>query len=98
MAMRPISPACRSGPARPAMPPTIGKNLAGPELRLSMPQAELASRWSPGGDPGVFAMAAAVIEAIEAGPPEWRALDIEVVPGITAMLAVAAKAGAPLGP
>jgi precorrin-3B C17-methyltransferase len=50
-----------------------------------------------GGDPGVFAMAAAVIEAIEAGPPEWRALDIEVVPGITAMLAVAAKAGAPLG-
>jgi precorrin-3B C17-methyltransferase len=50
-----------------------------------------------GGDPGVFAMAAAVIEAIEAGPREWRALDVEVVPGITAMLAVAAKAGAPLG-
>ncbi|WP_029352750.1 precorrin-3B C(17)-methyltransferase [Bosea sp. 117] len=50
-----------------------------------------------GGDPGVFAMAAAVIEAIEAGPSEWRALDVHVVPGITAMLAVAAKAGAPLG-
>lgn len=50
-----------------------------------------------GGDPGVFAMAAAVIEAIEAGPPAYRAIDIEVVPGITAMLAVAAKAGAPLG-
>lgn len=50
-----------------------------------------------GGDPGVFAMAAAVIEAIEAGAPEWRALDLVIVPGITAMLAVAAKCGAPLG-
>ena len=50
-----------------------------------------------GGDPGVFAMAAAVIEAVEAGPAEWRALDLVVVPGITAMLAVAAKCGAPLG-
>ena len=50
-----------------------------------------------GGDPGVFAMAASVCEAIESGPEAWRALDIVVVPGITAMLAVAARAGAPLG-
>lgn len=49
------------------------------------------------GDPGVFAMAAAVFEAVEAGPPAWRALDIEVLPGITAMLAAAARVGAPLG-
>ncbi len=49
------------------------------------------------GDPGVFAMAAAVIEAAEAGPPEWRALDLRVLPGITAMLAAAARVGAPLG-
>lgn len=49
------------------------------------------------GDPGVFAMAAAVFEALEAGPGAWRALDIRVLPGITAMLAAAAKAGAPLG-
>jgi precorrin-3B C17-methyltransferase len=50
-----------------------------------------------GGDPGVFAMAAAICEAVEFGKPEWRALDIEIVPGITAMLAVAARLGAPLG-
>ncbi|MGN7295069.1 precorrin-3B C(17)-methyltransferase [Rhizobium sp. SAFR-030] len=50
-----------------------------------------------GGDPGVFAMAAAVCEALEAGPAEWRKVEFSVVPGITAMLAVAAKAGAPLG-
>jgi precorrin-3B C17-methyltransferase len=50
-----------------------------------------------GGDPGVFAMAAAVCEAIEHGKPEWRAVELEVHPGITAMLALAARAGAPLG-
>ncbi|MEG8024499.1 precorrin-3B C(17)-methyltransferase [Sphingomonas aurantiaca] len=49
------------------------------------------------GDPGVFAMAAAVFEALEAGPPPWRDLDIRVLPGITAMLAASARAGAPLG-
>jgi precorrin-3B C17-methyltransferase len=50
-----------------------------------------------GGDPGVFAMAAAVCEEIEAGPEHFRALDVVIVPGITAMLAVAARIGAPLG-
>ena len=50
-----------------------------------------------GGDPGVFAMAASVCEEIEAGPEPWRKLDVTIVPGITAMLAVAARAGAPLG-
>ena len=48
------------------------------------------------GDPGVFAMAAAVFEAIEA-EPTLAALDVRVLPGITAMLAAAARAGAPLG-
>jgi precorrin-3B C17-methyltransferase len=42
-------------------------------------------------------MAAAVCAEIEAGPQAWRALDLAIVPGITAMLAVAARAGAPLG-
>jgi precorrin-3B C17-methyltransferase len=50
-----------------------------------------------GGDPGVFAMAAAVFEAIEGGDAHWRELDIHVEPGITAMLAAAAEVGAPLG-
>jgi precorrin-3B C17-methyltransferase len=50
-----------------------------------------------GGDPGVFAMAAAVCEELAAGPPAWRQLDVTIVPGVTAMLAVAARIGAPLG-
>ncbi|MDQ0392500.1 precorrin-3B C(17)-methyltransferase [Labrys monachus] len=50
-----------------------------------------------GGDPGVFAMAAAIFEAVEAGEPAWRDLDIVVAPGVTAVLAAAARVGAPLG-
>lgn len=48
------------------------------------------------GDPGVFAMAAAVFEAMEERA-EWQALDVRILPGITSMLAAAARAGAPLG-
>ena len=48
------------------------------------------------GDPGIFAMASAVFEALE-GSPQWQALPIRVLPGVTAMLAAAARAGAPLG-
>jgi precorrin-3B C17-methyltransferase len=48
------------------------------------------------GDPGVFAMAAAVFEALEKHP-EHLETEIRVLPGITAMLAAAARAGAPLG-
>jgi precorrin-3B C17-methyltransferase len=50
-----------------------------------------------GGDPGVFAMAAAVCAEIDRGPQEWREIELTIVPGITAMLAVAARVGAPLG-
>ena len=48
------------------------------------------------GDPGVFAMASAVFEALE-GQTEAQELEIEVLPGVTAMLAAAAALGAPLG-
>jgi precorrin-3B C17-methyltransferase len=50
-----------------------------------------------GGDPGVFAMAAAVCEQVEQGPAAWLELELAIVPGVTAMLAVAARVGAPLG-
>ena len=50
-----------------------------------------------GGDPGVFAMAAAVFEAVEKSPALANGFDIRVEPGVTAMLAAAARIGAPLG-
>jgi len=50
------------------------------------------------GDPGVFAMAAAVLEALqESDSAEWHAVDLEILPGVSASLATAAQAGAPLG-
>lgn len=49
------------------------------------------------GDAGVFAMASTVFEAIETGETTWRQLDVEVIPGISAMFAAAARIGAPLG-
>ena len=45
------------------------------------------------GDPGVFAMATAVLEVAA----EAKDVPVQVLPGVTAANAVAAKAGAPLG-
>ena len=83
-----------------------GLTLHGSDNRVELDRSKLAlSLTADGkkvavvssGDPGVFAMAAAVFEATEQGPNHWRLLDIEVLPGITAMLAASARAGAPLG-
>jgi precorrin-3B C17-methyltransferase len=50
-----------------------------------------------GGDPGVFAMAAAVFEVIEENPVLANGIDVRVEPGVTALLAAASRIGAPLG-
>ena len=49
------------------------------------------------GDPGIFAMAAAVVEQLDAHPDRWDDVEVVVCPGITAAQAAAAAAGAPLG-
>ncbi len=50
------------------------------------------------GDPGVFAMAAAVLEALDdTRDPQWAKVDLRIEHGISASLATAAQAGAPLG-
>jgi precorrin-2 C20-methyltransferase/precorrin-3B C17-methyltransferase len=49
-----------------------------------------------GGDAGVFGMASAVFEAV-AGDERFTDVAVEVLPGVTAAQAVAARAGAPLG-
>ncbi|MGN0100596.1 MAG: precorrin-2 C(20)-methyltransferase [Dietzia sp.] len=48
-----------------------------------------------GGDAGVFGMASAVFEAAE--DPAYAEIDIRVAPGVSAVQAVAARAGAPIG-
>ncbi|WP_260928028.1 precorrin-3B C(17)-methyltransferase [Novosphingobium sp. 9] len=86
--------------------PREGLTLHGSDNRVELDRARLALELAAkgarvvvvsSGDPGVFAMASAVFEALEAAPKEWRDLDIRVLPGITAMLAASARAGAPLG-
>ena len=85
--------------------PREGLTLHGSDNRVELDRARLALDLAAAGrqvvvvssgDPGVFAMASAVFEALEDGP-ELHTLDIRVLPGITAMLAAAARAGAPLG-
>lgn len=95
------------GPYLDRVPPGDGAQVRhASDNRVEVERAQAALRLAAegrnvavvsGGDPGVFAMAAAVFEAIEGGDPAWRKLDVRVEPGVTAMLAAAAQAGAPLG-
>jgi precorrin-3B C17-methyltransferase / cobalt-factor III methyltransferase len=94
------------GPYLERIPSRAGQHRHASDNRVELERARLALSLAAsgrqvvvvsGGDPGVFAMAAVVFEAVEAGDPAWRDLDIKVEPGVTAMLAAAAEVGAPLG-
>ncbi|MES2432734.1 MAG: precorrin-3B C(17)-methyltransferase [Pseudomonadota bacterium] len=85
--------------------PRPGLTLHGSDNRVEIDRADHALRLASegakvvivsSGDPGVFAMASALFEALEKHP-DLHHLDIKILPGITAMLAAAAHAGAPLG-
>ena len=85
--------------------PRPGLTLHGSDNRVEIDRADHALRLASegakvvivsSGDPGVFAMASALFEALEKHP-DLHDLDIRILPGITAMLAAAAHAGAPLG-
>lgn len=85
--------------------PRDGLTLHGSDNRVEIDRADHALRLASegarvvivsSGDPGVFAMASALFEALEKHP-DLHDLDIRILPGITAMLAAAAHAGAPLG-
>jgi precorrin-3B C17-methyltransferase len=87
------------------VPPRDGLTLHPSDNRMELQRADEALRLAAegrnvvivsSGDPGVFAMAAAVFEALEASP-QWQDVSIRVLPGVTAMLAAAARVGAPLG-
>ena len=50
------------------------------------------------GDPGVYAMASLVMEVLDAAPdPAWTRIALRVLPGVSALQAAAARAGAPIG-
>ncbi len=90
-------------PVRDGLPPAIHASDNREELDRARHALDLAAEGRrvavvSGGDPGVFAMAAAVFEALDrADHDRWRNVAVEVSPGVSAMQAAAARAGAPLG-
>ena len=85
-------------PSRPGLTRhASGNTVELDRARLALDLARRGERVAvvSGGDAGVFGMAAAVFEAAE--DPAYAEVEIEVLPGLTAAQAVAARAGAPLG-
>lgn len=83
----------REGLQRHASGNTVEVDRARFALELSLSGAKVAV--VSGGDAGVFGMASAVFEA--ADEERFAAVRVRVLPGVSAVQAVAAKAGAPIG-
>ncbi|MBM4827152.1 precorrin-2 C(20)-methyltransferase [Streptomyces althioticus] len=86
------------------VPVRAGQERHGSDNRVEAERAEFALQLArrgrrvavvSGGDPGVFAMATAVLEV--ASTQEYADVPVRVLPGVTAANAAAARAGAPLG-
>lgn len=84
----------RRGQRRHASDNRVEEQRARHALELAAAGARVAVVSS--GDPGIFAMAAAVIEAVEQDAA-FAHVEVRVVPGVSAMQAAAARVGAPLG-
>jgi precorrin-2 C20-methyltransferase / precorrin-3B C17-methyltransferase len=85
----------RPGQRRHATGNTVEGRRAAHALDLAAAGRQVAVVSS--GDPGVFAMASAVVEQVAAEPDRWPGVPVTVLPGVTAAQAVAARVGAPLG-
>jgi cobalt-precorrin 5A hydrolase / precorrin-3B C17-methyltransferase len=86
---------------------SVGKECHGSDNRVELDRSRLALDLAASGknvvvvssgDPGIFAMAAAILEVLDKeAKPEWQTIDLQINPGISAMQAAAAAIGAPLG-
>jgi len=95
-AIPPMSRACRARDGltlHPSDNRMEAANAPGDALRLAAGKGRSVVMVSSG-DPGVFAMAAAVFEALEASPPMAEPLDPRAARRVTAMLAAAGARGA----
>ncbi|MFC0409352.1 precorrin-3B C(17)-methyltransferase [Roseomonas elaeocarpi] len=104
--LRTATDAVGYGPYLARVPARSGLRCHASDNRVELERAAAALRLAAegrrvavvsAGDAGVFGMAAALFEAMERGPVSWREIDLAVLPGVSAMFAVAARAGAPLG-
>ncbi|MEM9682721.1 MAG: precorrin-3B C(17)-methyltransferase [Pseudomonadota bacterium] len=73
------------------------EELARARHALSLAQDGASVAIVSSGDAGVYAMASTVFEALDADREATRDVDVSVIPGVTAMVAAAARLGAPLG-
>jgi precorrin-2 C20-methyltransferase/precorrin-3B C17-methyltransferase len=94
------------GPYLDRVPERAGQRRHASDNRVELDRARHALQLAAGGasvavvssgDPGIFAMATAVLEAVDSGNGEFQNVDLRVVPGLSAMHAAAARVGAPLG-
>ena len=86
---------------------SVGKECHGSDNRVELDRSRLALDLAANGknvvvvssgDPGIFAMASALLEVLDKeAKPEWQTIDLQINPGISAMQAAAAAIGAPLG-
>jgi cobalt-precorrin 5A hydrolase / precorrin-3B C17-methyltransferase len=86
---------------------SVGKECHGSDNRVELDRSRLALDLAASGknvvvvssgDPGIYAMAAAVLEVLDTeAKPGWQSIDLQIAPGISAMQAAAAAVGAPLG-
>jgi precorrin-3B C17-methyltransferase len=75
----------------------MGQEIARAQLGLQLAAEGRTTALLSSGDAGIYAMATVVFELLDSQPePAWSTVDIEVVPGISAMQAAAARVGAPL--
>jgi precorrin-2 C20-methyltransferase/precorrin-3B C17-methyltransferase len=88
------------------VPERPGQRRHGSDNRVEAERARQALELAAGGarvavvssgDPGIFAMATAVLEVLDSGDERLAAVDVAVVPGLSAMQAAASRVGAPLG-
>ena len=94
------------GPYLSRVPERRGQQRHGSDNRVEAQRARDALELAAGGarvavvssgDPGIFAMATAVLEALDGADERTREVELRVVPGLSAMQAAAARVGAPLG-
>jgi cobalt-precorrin 5A hydrolase/precorrin-3B C17-methyltransferase len=79
-------------------PSAIGDEEARVCLALDLAAAGGSVALVSSGDAGIYGLAPLVLELLDTeAKPEWRAVDLRVIPGISALQAAAARAGAPLG-
>ncbi|MCW3015168.1 MAG: precorrin-2 C(20)-methyltransferase [Solirubrobacterales bacterium] len=88
------------------VPPRHGQQRLATDNRVEAERARHALRLAAAGshvavvssgDPGIFAMAAAVLEVVDGETGPLADVPVRVVPGVSAMQAAAARVGAPLG-